>query len=661
MHPNRSRRRGLRLLPALVLAALTFGLAATAAQAKGPIPPVLPGLGGSGNGNDNNGNDSGNTADQSIGVVQLGPVTVDPGAVVADTPVANVVAGTTATVGEAGGNHASQSGGAAQVGGGNTTKRSVGVAQVSKSRTRSTVQAHTPSGHAVGVSVPTSIAGSGSNRADNSAVVVQVGGGHSDNGSTGAIRVNPTTAGVAVELGRPGRRHGAATVLSVSANEVLGKTLGVDLTSLGALPGPTTRLLLRIAHLAEPGVPASVGLRRLIDSGLLRIGERGDDIRIDLGSLTIQVVSLERHPRAILRLLGTTLALGGSAGVPDTGVPTSTDSLGVVQLGGGNTVTDSIGVAQISSLDVSPALGLRNDLLGTTAVLGGSSGVNGGNNQADNSIGVVQVGGVHVAPTFGLAIDGLGSLSLGGSIFGIPAGTNRATDSIGVVQIGGGNDARGAIGAVQSGAPTLAPIVTANVSPLGTGTSLSPVINLGGTGNGPGNSATGSVGAVQVGNGNTADQTIGTAQVGPTSVTGGPSGNGGGGNGGGGGTTGGGTTGGGTTGGGTTDGTPTAGTTPTSAGPTVSPTAASSGTTPGASGSHPSSAAPREQTANARSQTPASATVTPPAATQSGGGSSVLGSHLPFTGIALWVALLAALGLVSAGTALRKGAALRLH
>ena len=108
------RRNKLR---SLFLAASAFVLIATAAQAQAQIPPSpLPNPGKPAPAP----TDKGNNASQSVGVVQVGPVTVDPTSAVADTPVTDAVAnvsGTTeATVGTPGtGNGASQSGGVVQV------------------------------------------------------------------------------------------------------------------------------------------------------------------------------------------------------------------------------------------------------------------------------------------------------------------------------------------------------------------------------------------------------------------------------------------------------------------------------------------------------------------------------------------------------------------
>src|SRR6476646_4945768 len=102
-----ARRAGLVVTTAL--------LGAAAAQAGDlPTPPA-----------------GGNTAGGSVGVVQVGPVTVDPTPVVAETPVAGATGSVTATVGSTGGNAASKSGGVVQAGGGNAVSGSLGAVQVS--------------------------------------------------------------------------------------------------------------------------------------------------------------------------------------------------------------------------------------------------------------------------------------------------------------------------------------------------------------------------------------------------------------------------------------------------------------------------------------------------------------------------------------------------
>ena len=302
----------------------------------------------------------GNSSDQSVGVVQVGPVTADPAPVVADTPVAGAVATTKTTIGNTGGNQSSQSGGVAQVGGDNTATGSVGVVQVSHSKSNTGVAARVVGTH-VGADAGGLIGGSGTNTANGSAVAVQAGSGNAANGSTAALQIQPSTAGVGIKADAGPLAPALKTNVSISANEVLGRTLGIDLSRLGASPGPATVFILDIVHALVPGASDEVGLQRLVDLGVLQVGGNGDDVRIDLGALGIKVVSLVRDPQVTVTLFGTTLTAGGLFGVPNTGVPTATDSLGTVQAGGSNRAAGSLGVAQIGSLVAAPQATLRND------------------------------------------------------------------------------------------------------------------------------------------------------------------------------------------------------------------------------------------------------------------------------------------------------------
>ena len=400
---------------------------------------------------------------------------------VADTPLAGAVATTKTTIGNTGGNQSSQSGGVAQVGGDNTATGSVGVLQVSHSESNTGVAGRVVGTH-VGADAGALIGGNGTNTANGSAVEVQVGSGNTANGSTAALQVQPSTAGVGIRADAGRLAPALKANVSISANEVLGRALGIDLSMLGASPGPATVFILDIVHALVPGVSDEVGLQRLIDLGVLQVGGNSDDVRIDLGALGIKVVSLVRDPEVTVTLFGTTLTAGGLFGGPNTGVPTVTDSLGTVQAGGGNAAIDSVGVAQIGSLVAAPKARLQSNELGTSLALGGSSGVPSGNNSVDSSAGVVQVGGASAAPTLSAGVLGIGSASLGGSS-GIVGGNNTATDSIGVAQIGGGNNANGAVAAVQAGAVTVAPTASGSLDPLDTTLGISGESGIGGGGN----------------------------------------------------------------------------------------------------------------------------------------------------------------------------------
>src|SRR4051794_40128218 len=337
-------RSSKRFIKALALAGAAFSLCVAAAQAQDiPAPPVPvkvkadpvevpvplpdppPPVEKTGDGN---------SADQSVGVVQVGPATVDPAEIVSDSPapVGEAVAGASATVGSQGGNHASQSGGVVQAGGNNSATRSVGAAQVSHSH-GSTSASHKGT---AGTKADVTVGGDGATSSRGSVGSVQVGSGNSTNGSTGAIAIQPTSGTVTVST-KAG--PSASQTVSVSGGQVLGDTLGVDLSSLNTVPASATLYVLdlvdslRPAGLTAPGVSSDVALQQLVDSGVLAIGEDGDDVRLDAGTLTLQVVSLSRNPQLSMDVLGTTFSVGALAGVPNNGVPSSTDSFGVAQAG----------------------------------------------------------------------------------------------------------------------------------------------------------------------------------------------------------------------------------------------------------------------------------------------------------------------------------------
>src|SRR5207249_1134407 len=143
----------LRRAKLFVLVAVSFVLAAAAAQAQVPVPPK-PDSGG-------------NTATDSVGVVQVGQVTADPASAVTETSVGDAVGGTTATVGSPGGNDASKSGGVVQVGGDNSATRSVGAAQISPGASKTSARARLL-GSTAQATAPASIGGSGPTSATDS-------------------------------------------------------------------------------------------------------------------------------------------------------------------------------------------------------------------------------------------------------------------------------------------------------------------------------------------------------------------------------------------------------------------------------------------------------------------------------------------------------------
>jgi hypothetical protein len=192
---NGSRRRELLGLAGLTLVALTLaaGLATTAqANDKGgvPIPPLDPPQLGSG------GNDSGSSADESGGVVQIGPVTVDPASVVDSAPVADTVADTTAAVGSATAVTGTHPAGPIHVGGAGAAVGSARGVRLSSSKARTGRHVRPGVGGAVDPSGPVSSTVVRTSRVVDSAVVAQVGNRHSGMGSSATARSNRGTQGV---------------------------------------------------------------------------------------------------------------------------------------------------------------------------------------------------------------------------------------------------------------------------------------------------------------------------------------------------------------------------------------------------------------------------------------------------------------------------------
>lgn len=657
---------GLRRVQLMVLTAASFVLAAAAAQAQDLPKPDT----------------GGNTASQSIGTVQVGPATADPTSTTAGTPVGDAAGTVSATVGTAGGNSASGSGGVVQAGGNNRTTRSAGIAQVSPTGSKTSAQARP-----AGLNTQATIGGTGPSSADGSVVAAQVGGGNTANGTTGTAQVQPTSARVDSTAG--------SAIASTSGQQALGDTLGVSTSGLSEAPASATDVVLQVVHALLPGVPVTAAVGRLVDAGMLRITESGDNMAVDLGSLTVEITSLAHEPQLAVGILGTQLELGTLVQAGDGVDGTATDSLATVQAGGGNTATSSIGTAQVGSLAVAPHASASSEETGAAAQLGGGSAVADGDNTANGSLGTVQIGSVSASPAGDAGVDGVGTVSAGGSS-GIGGGSNVADGSIGTAQIGGGNSSNGSAGTVQSGSVTVGPAAQASATPLhrsarvggsstiggggndadrsigvaqigggnvssgsiGTaqsrsvdaaptastaGTTLAPSINVGGSGSGRGNTATGSIGTIQVGVGNTADRSIGTAQGGPTTI----------------GRQSGGQTGG--TGSGT-------GSTPGSAQPAATAPAKAAGEnapeqSQGRTTVRPAAGPP---TAEARSRGKVKAgheLVKPTQPAPSGGNAAlpVLGAKLPFTGLALWLALLVAASLIVAGAGLRRVAVRLAH
>ena len=153
----------------------------------------------------------GNVATGSVGTTQVGSTASSP-----QSSTTGPIAGTTlivpVTVVGTGGNTSNNSLGTAQIGDGNTALQSIGSGQVSSANGSPSATA-TRGGAGAHVTVPASIPGSGPNGARRSIVTVQLGGGHSTNGTLAKSQANRVEAqpgagattgdGTLVNLGTP--------------------------------------------------------------------------------------------------------------------------------------------------------------------------------------------------------------------------------------------------------------------------------------------------------------------------------------------------------------------------------------------------------------------------------------------------------------------------
>jgi hypothetical protein len=421
------------------------------------------------------GADDGNVAVGSVGTAQVGSTASAP-SVDATTSAGTANVTVPVDVVGSGGNTSQGSIGSVQVGGGNGASSSVGTAQVSA--VHGTPHAHV-NGRIVNadVSSPASVPGSGSNAASGSLVTVQAGGGHSASGSFAQVQA-------------------AQPSLEPKASAGLGDLGSVQIGNAGQVPVNVTT-----------GSP-TLALRAQAD--VFR------DVTLNLASMLLQFRNVGVSPDLYTALQP--IAAFGLGGWIGTG-PND-----------GNSTPGSFGVAQIGSIAIAPIFAVDSAALGSSATVGGASGVDGigtntagdslgtlqagGGNIADGSAGTAQVGGLRLAPSSRAATP-YGALALGGSS-GIAGGSNSAAGSLGTVQVGGGNNADGSAGTAQVGDTSVAPTLSATGTPAGD-------VSTGGSSSiaGSGNDATGSLGTVQIGGGNTADGSGGTTQssgivVGPT-------------------------------------------------------------------------------------------------------------------------------------------------
>ena len=366
---------------------------------------------------------------------------------------------------------------------GNVTTGSIGTVQVGSTSVDADNATVTTPVATVSASPSLGTGGTGGNSASDSVGTVQVGGGNSTEHSIGTVQ----TASAASK--------GDARSTARSADNA---------ASTAPAAKVTPRASRRSGHLVSSGNSAE---RSIVTVQAGHGNTAGNSVgTVQVGSVkagvSADVARVLSAPADLLRLVVSLTVASGSGNTADR-------SVGTVQVGGGNGARSSVGTAQIGSLTVKPDLALGVPALGLDAGLGGTAAILGGSNDASSSIGTAQIGGLELAPYLFANLAPLDtSLSIGGSGGIGGAGGNEARRSIGTVQIGGGNSAVGSVGTTQAGPTFFTPLVSFS-SPVG-GVKLQPSILIAGSG---GNSVTGSIGTVQVGGGNTAGGSIGTIQV----------------------------------------------------------------------------------------------------------------------------------------------------
>jgi hypothetical protein len=209
-----------------------------------------------------------NNTNGSLGVIQVGTTSANP-TVTTPAPVPGS-ASVPVTVGGSGGNSASSSTGTVQVGGGNTASRSTGVAQSGPIAAAPRVSTATPVG-ATGGSASVAIGGTGGNNASDSAGVAQVGGGNGAAGSAGVGQAGPLSAEVAAffaaigasfpfTLGGTGGNNGSQSdgVLQLGGgNSATGSTGAAQTGAFGFSPFVDAAGLTEIPSGTPVRIPAS--------------------------------------------------------------------------------------------------------------------------------------------------------------------------------------------------------------------------------------------------------------------------------------------------------------------------------------------------------------------------------------------------------------------
>jgi hypothetical protein len=448
--------------------------------------------------------DLGNNATNSVGTVQVSPVTAEPTATAIGEPVDAAVTVPVEVTGS-GGNDASDSLGTVQVGGGHEAANSTGSAEVSPTRVAPDATV-TVAGSSTHASVPVQVGTDGESSASPVLGSVQVG---SDGASSlpRAVSLEQPAPQLAVEVRQPD--------LDVSGGVGVDDQFEADLQTLrmqAQMLGVTPSFLLAVDSVAQLELGG-------------RIGTAPNDGNMADGSLlTGQAGPVTVAPTLALDspALASSVAVGGSNDVGGAGTNNAVDSLGTAQVGGGNDAADSVGTVQVGGAQLAPAMTAETPV--GSAVLGGAStiepGANnasssigtaqvGGGNNADGSTGTVQVAGVTVGPTLALNGTPLGDVTLGGSS-GIAGSGNDANGSTGTAQVGGGNSADRSNGTAQTGPLAFGQTVTYGNTPAGGGSIGAPTQ----VGAASGNNASDSTGTVQIGGGNSARSSTGTLQIG---------------------------------------------------------------------------------------------------------------------------------------------------
>ena len=249
---------------------------------------------------------------------------------------------------------------------GNNATNSVGTVQVSPVSAEPTATAIGEPVDAA-VTVPVQVTGSGGNDASGSAGTVQVGGGHEAAGSTGSAQVSPTraTPDAAVTVAGSSTHASAPVQVTTDGGSSAAPVLGSVQLPRVAQPAPQPAVAvgqqgpivsgglnlddqltadLQALRLQAQMLGVSPSFLLAVDSVAQlelggRIGTAPNDGNVADGSLlTGQAGPLTVAPTlaADSPALGSSVAVGGSNTAGGAGTNSALDSLGTAQVGGGN-------------------------------------------------------------------------------------------------------------------------------------------------------------------------------------------------------------------------------------------------------------------------------------------------------------------------------------